>query len=86
MTPRSSVTIYLPVSSLPYMSKILERAVADQLQAHLDTNSLHVKFQSAYRRGRSTETAILRIRNDLLVMTDGGNSVPLVLLDLSAAF
>ena len=64
---------YRPVSNLPYLSKILETAVADQLQAHLDTNGLHVKFQSAYRRGHSTETALLRILNDLLVMTDGGN-------------
>ena len=36
---------YRPVSNLPYLSKILERAVADQLQAHLDTKGLHVKFQ-----------------------------------------
>ena len=77
---------YRPVSNLPYLSKILERAVADQLQAHLDTNGLHVKFQSAYRRGHSTETALLRILNDLLVMVDGGNNAVLVLLDLSAAF
>ena len=77
---------YHPVSNLPYLCKILERAVADQLQAHLDTNGLHVKFQSAYRRGHSTETALLRILNDLLVMIDGGNNAILVLLDLSAAF
>ena len=77
---------YRPVSNLPYFSKILERAVADQLQAHLDTNGLHVKFQSAYRRGHSTEMALLLILNDLLVMTAGGNNAVLVLLDLSAAF
>ena len=77
---------YRPVSNLPYLSKIFERAVANQLQAHLDTNDLHVKFQSAYRRGHSTETALLRILNDLLVMIDGGNNAVLVLLDLSAAF
>ena len=77
---------YRPVSNLPYLSKILERAVAGQLQAHLNTNGLHVKFQSAYRRGHSTETALLRILNDLLVMIDGGNNAVLVLLDLSAAF
>ena len=70
---------YRPVSNLPYLSRILERAVADQLQAHLDTNGLHVKFQSAYRRGHSTETALFRILNDLLVMTDGGNNAVLVL-------
>ena len=77
---------YRPVSNLPYLSKILERAVADQLQAHLDTNGLQFKFQSAYRRGHSTETALLLILNDLLVMIDGGNNAILVLLDLSAAF
>ena len=77
---------YRPVSNLPYLSKILERAVAHQLQAHLDTNGLHVTFQSAYRRGHSTETALLRILNDLLVMIGGGNNALLVLLDLSAAF
>ena len=77
---------YRLVSNLPYLSKILERVVADQLQAHLDTNGLHVKIQSAYRRGHSTETALLRILNDLLVMIDGGNNAVLVLLDLSAAF
>ena len=77
----------LPVSGkLPYLSKILERAVADQMQANLDTDGLHVKFQSAYRRRHSTETALLRILNDLLVMTDGGNNAVLVLLDLTAAF
>ena len=76
---------YRPVSNLPYLSKILERAVVDQLQAHLDTNGLHVKFQSAYRRGHSTETAVLRILNDLVVMINGGNNDLLVLLDLSAA-
>ena len=32
-----------------------------QLQTHLDENNFHVKFQSAYRRGHSTETALLRI-------------------------
>ena len=39
--------LYRPVSNLPYLSKILERAVADQLQTRLDANNFHVKFQSA---------------------------------------
>ena len=65
---------------------ILERAVAYQLQTHLDANNLHVKFQSAYRRGHSTKTALLRILNDLLAMIDGEHNALLVLLDPSAAF
>ena len=78
--------LYRPVSNLPYLSKILERAVADQLQTHLDVNNLHVKFQLAYRRVHSTETALLRILNDLLAVIDEGHTALLVLLDLSAAF
>ena len=74
------------MSNLPYLSKILERAVADQLQTHLDVNNLHVKFQLAYRRVHSTETALLRILNDLLAVIDEGHTALLVLLDLSAAF
>ena len=77
---------YRQVSNLPYLSKILERAVADQLQTHLDVNNLHAKFQSSYRRGHSTQTALLRKLNDLLAMIDGGHNALLVLLDLCAAF
>ena len=77
---------YRTVSNLPYLSKILERAVVDQLQTRLYAYNLHVKFQSAYRCCHSTEMALLRILNDLLTMKDRGNNAPLVLLDLSAAF
>jgi hypothetical protein len=77
---------YRPVSNLLYLSKILERVVADQLKAYLDVNELHVKCQSAYRNGHSTETALLRVLNDLLSMIDGGDAALLVLLDLSVAF
>ena len=43
-------------------------------------------LQSAYRKGRSTETALLRIHNNILRAVDKGKGVCLVLLDLSAAF
>ena len=40
----------------------------------------------ANRRGYNTETALLRIPNDLLAMIDEENNTLLVLLNLSAAF
>ena len=43
------------------------------------------KFQSAYRRFYSYETALLRVQNDIFVSLDVGRSTVL-LLDLSAAF
>jgi len=44
------------------------------------------KHQSAYRRGHSTETALLKVINDLLLSADRGEVTALCLLDLSAAF
>ena len=49
-------------------------------------HGLMEKFQSAYKAGHSTETALLRVKNDLLMAVDGRKAVVLVLLDLSAAF
>ena len=60
--------------------------MSSQLQDHVKTYSLHDKFQSAYRPAHSTETAMLRITNDLLLAADDGQVGCLVLLDLSAAF
>ena len=45
-----------------------------------------VKLQLANRRGYNTETALLRLPNDLLAMIDEENNTLLVLLNLSAAF
>ena len=53
---------------------------------HLEDARLHEIFQSAYKKGQSTETALTRIHNDILRAIDDGECVILVLLDLSAAF
>ena len=47
---------------------------------------MYETFQSAYCSGHSTETAILRVQNDVLRAIDCGQCVFMVLLDLSAAF
>ena len=49
-------------------------------------NHLLEGLQSAYEAGHSTETALLRIHNDLLCGVEKASAVSLVLLDLSAAF
>ena len=69
--------------------KYLEKLVAFQLSfPHFRVNSLTVipEFQSAYRKYHSTETALLRIPNDILVSMNKQQVTLLVFLDLSAAF
>ena len=43
-------------------------------------------LQSAYRKNHSTETALLRVLNDILMTLDHHQDVVLVMLDLSGAF
>ena len=43
-------------------------------------------FQSAYKQYHSTETALIRVHNDILTAIDNRRTVILLLLDLSAAF
>ncbi len=68
------------------MSKILEKVVLVQLQVFLRSNQIYEMFQSGFRKLHSTETALLKVYNDILMSTDAGNAVALILLDLSSAF
>ncbi len=77
---------FCPISVLPFISKILEKIVFDQLQSFLSCNGISEMFQSGFKSVHSTETALLRVLNDIFLSTDSGDSVVLVLLDLSAAF
>ena len=77
---------FRPVSNLPFLSKLIEREVSKQFLAHLEKNDINNKFQSAYRAHCSTETALTRVQNDLLMAVDKEGGAILVLLDLSAAF
>ena len=77
---------YRPISNLPLLAKVLERVVTKQLQTYLEEHHLYANVQSAYRRFHSTETALLRVTNDLLRAVDQHHEAVLVLLDLSAAF
>ena len=76
---------YQPGSDLGFLSKILENVVPSRLNSHI--NSSHTSSnQPAYRKFHSTETALLKIHNNILSSMDDGRVTALTLLDLSAAF
>ena len=68
------------------MSKITEKVVLQQQLAYLTEHKLICPSQSAYRFHLNTETALLKITNDILLALDSGNVSLLTLLGLSAVF
>jgi len=51
-----------------------------------DSEGLLEEFQSAYKSHHSTETALVKVQNDILKAIDNNKLVILLLLDLLAAF
>ena len=68
------------------MSKIVERLFMSRLVDHVKQSPNYNRLQSAYRRGHSTETALLKLLNDVYSAADNGFRTALIQLDLSAAF
>ena len=77
---------YRPVSNLTTLGKIIEYPTVSRFKQHFQINGLGETFQSLYKSHHSTETALLKVKNDMSSELDKGKVIMLVLLDLSSAF
>jgi len=77
---------YRPISNLNTISKVMERLCLVRLLPHIASTGNFNRLQSAYRKHHSTETALLKIMDDLYRIKDDRRSAVLIGLDLSAAF
>ena len=76
---------YRPVSNLLFIVKIQEKIVLSQVSSYLNSHNLYNTCQSAYLPGHSTETALLKVEDDLFLSLHKGNIYELALLDFSSA-
>ena len=68
-------------------SVLLEcKSVASQVHSYLNCKNPFPALRSAYRKHLSTETALVRVTDDIPKTLDSNGEVLFVLLDLSAAF
>ena len=77
---------YRPISILPTLSKILEKAVHLQLYQYLVTNDLLTTKQFGFRKGISTESALINFADEVLLNMERGKLCGAVFLDLTKAF
>ena len=77
---------YRPVSKLGYVSKLVEHVVAAQLVNHIERHSLMEAHQLAYHSFHSMETALLKVKTNVIRALVNQEVACLILLDLSVAF
>ena len=82
---RCDANNYRPITVLPTISKILEKAVHTQLNAYLMNNGILTSKQFGFRPKLSTGTALAHFIDNILQNMDAGSFTG-VLLDLSKAF
>ena len=80
------ITNYRPISVLPIISKLFERAAANQIVEFLENNNILSNRQHAYRKSHSTETCLFELLNNVYKNLDDKLFVAVAKLDLSKAF
>merc|ERR1712236_57342 len=83
---RLEVGNYRLVSILPIVSKILERAVHEQLMKYLKDKKLLYEYQSGFRQSYSTDSCLIILMDYIRILKSKRNYVGMVLLDLQKAF
>ena len=83
---RESMDNYRPISKLPVLSKIMEKAVNNQLQWYLQRFDLLCPFQSGFRQHHSMESAVIYFMDEIRRSAELGKLTGALFIDLGKAF
>lgn len=81
-----NVNNFRPISVLPAVSKILEKLINSRLIDYLDKFNILSNTQFGFRKGKSTEDAVVALTNLVTQKLDKGMKSLAIFLDLKKAF
>ena len=82
----TSIKDYRPISVLSVLSKVYERVILNQLCSFIETQNLYNINQSGFRKGHSTNTLLLKLRDDIRTAMNRSEVTLSILIDYSKAF
>jgi hypothetical protein len=77
---------YHPISILPVLAKAFDNVMFKQMADYVTHKNLISPFQSGFRPGNSTMTALVRVADEMSLNLELNQPTILVLLDFSKAF
>ena len=77
---------YRPISVLPFVSRVFEKLIYNQLYDYLDRNKLLFSKQSGFKSLHSVVTCLLKCTNDWYLDIDKGQYTVMIFVDLKKAF
>lgn len=80
------ITIYRPISTLPSLSKILERIINNRLVNYLEKHNLIFNKQFGFRAGKSTSDAVHDLQDYVVRDMEAGKKTIGLFLDLAKTF
>ena len=84
--PPSQTTGYRPISLLSAIMKLFERVIEKHLHKHVEDNGFFRKYQSGFRKSKSTNDHLFRLSHTIMESINGGEHVIAAFLDVEKAF
>ena len=84
--PLSQTTSYRPISLLSAIMKLFEQVIEKHLRKHLEDYGFFTKYQSGFRKSKSTNDHLFRLSQTIIESFNWGEHVIAVFLDVEKAF